>query len=84
MPYRDLIGKTAPTFKLLNYDGESFTFTPGEKGFPTALFFYPESGVKWILFSFFFLSHSLIEAALCYRFIWMYERGLPVPRCDSR
>lgn len=44
MPYRDLIGKAAPPIKLLNYDGESFTFTPGEKGIPTALFFYPASG----------------------------------------
>jgi len=44
MSYRDLIGKTAPSIKLLNYDGESFTFTPGEKDVPTVLFFYPESG----------------------------------------
>ncbi|KAF8817025.1 peroxiredoxin Q [Phlegmacium glaucopus] len=44
MSYRDLIGKTAPTIQLLNYDGESFTFTPGERSLPTALFFYPESG----------------------------------------
>ncbi|KAF8964287.1 thioredoxin-like protein [Flammula alnicola] len=44
MPYRSLIGKTAPSITLLNYDGGSFTFTPGEKGLPTALFFYPESG----------------------------------------
>jgi peroxiredoxin Q/BCP len=44
MPYRDLIGKPAPSISLLNYDGESFTFTPGEKGVPAALFFYPQSG----------------------------------------
>ena len=58
MPYRDLIGKTAPPITLLNYDGESFTFTPGEKGIPTALFFYPESGVntEWVLV-FFFQAH---------------------------
>lgn len=44
MPYRSLIGKTAPTITLPNYDGESYTFTPGTKGIPAALFFYPESG----------------------------------------
>lgn len=45
MPYRSLIGKTAPVITLPNYDGKSYTFTPGEKGVPTALFFYPESGI---------------------------------------
>jgi peroxiredoxin Q/BCP len=45
MPYRALMGKTAPAITLLNYDGESYTFTPGEKGLPAALFFYPESGM---------------------------------------
>jgi len=44
MPYRDLVGKPAPSIKLLNYDGEPFTFTLGEKGVPAALFFYPQSG----------------------------------------
>ncbi|KAF9478199.1 thioredoxin-like protein [Pholiota conissans] len=44
MTYQTLIGKTAPAITLKNYDGESFTFTPGEKGVPTVLFFYPESG----------------------------------------
>ena len=50
MPYQDLIGKTAPSIELLNYDGESFTFTPGEKDVPTAIFFYPESGMNGRLF----------------------------------
>ena len=54
MSYQDLIGKTAPSIKLLNYDGESFTFTPGEKGIPTALFFYPESGRNGRSFFLFF------------------------------
>ncbi|PPQ77479.1 hypothetical protein CVT25_011348 [Psilocybe cyanescens] len=44
MSYQSLIGKPAPPITLDNYDGQSFTFTPGEKGLPTALFFYPESG----------------------------------------
>jgi len=44
MHYRSLIGKTAPAFTLPNYNGESYTFTPGEKGIPAALFFYPEAG----------------------------------------
>ncbi|KAF8194175.1 peroxiredoxin Q [Pholiota molesta] len=44
MAYQTLIGKTAPAISLKNYDGETFTFTPGEKGLPTVLFFYPESG----------------------------------------
>ena len=63
MSYQDLIGKTAPSIKLLNYDGEPFTFTPGEKDVPTALFFYPESGMNAI--SFFSLSlRSLMYSAL--------------------
>jgi peroxiredoxin Q/BCP len=45
MPYQSLIGKTAPTIILPNYDGELYTFTPGEKGVPAALFFYPGSGI---------------------------------------
>ena len=82
MSYRDLIGKPAPPIELLNYDGESFTFTPGEKDVPTALFFYPESGVNG---RFLFLSRSLIEAnTMVYRFVWMHETGLSVSRCDSR
>ncbi|KDR82771.1 hypothetical protein GALMADRAFT_238291 [Galerina marginata CBS 339.88] len=44
MSYQTLIGKTAPAITLKNYDGESFTFTPGENGLPAALFFYPQSG----------------------------------------
>ncbi|KAF5315483.1 hypothetical protein D9619_007225 [Psilocybe cf. subviscida] len=46
MSYQNLIGKTAPSFTLKNYDGKAFTFTPGANGLPTALFFYPESGSK--------------------------------------
>jgi peroxiredoxin Q/BCP len=57
MSYRDLIGKTAPSIKLLNYDGEEFAFTPGESGMPTAIFFYPESGINGF---FLFLLLSLI------------------------
>lgn len=45
MPYRSLIGKTAPALTLPNYDGESYTFTPGEKEIPAVLFFYPQSGI---------------------------------------
>ena len=63
MSYQDLIGKTAPSIKLLNYDGEPFTFTPGQKDVPTALFFYPESGMNAIFF--FYLSlRSLMYSAL--------------------
>ncbi|KAJ7675861.1 peroxiredoxin Q [Mycena polygramma] len=42
--HRSLVGKPAPAITLLNYDGESFTLTPGEKGLPIALFFYPKAG----------------------------------------
>ncbi|KAJ7780626.1 peroxiredoxin Q [Mycena maculata] len=44
MSHRTLIGKQAPSITLPNYDGESFTLTPGEKGVPIALFFYPKAG----------------------------------------
>ncbi|KAF4617246.1 hypothetical protein D9613_005847 [Agrocybe pediades] len=44
MSFQSLIGQKAPAITLQNYDGESFTFTPGEKEIPTALFFYPQSG----------------------------------------
>ncbi|KAJ6613337.1 peroxiredoxin Q [Mycena sp. CBHHK59/15] len=44
MSHRALVGKPAPTITLPNYDGESFTLTPGEKGLPIALFFYPKAG----------------------------------------
>ena len=40
----DLIGKKAPTFTLPDSSGESFTFTAGESGLPTAILFYPNSG----------------------------------------
>ncbi|PPQ65863.1 hypothetical protein CVT26_000797 [Gymnopilus dilepis] len=42
--WHSLIGKTAPSITLKNYDGQDYTYTPGESGLPTALFFYPESG----------------------------------------
>jgi len=44
MSHRTLIGKPAPAITLPNYDGESFTLTPGAKGIPTVVFFYPKSG----------------------------------------
>ncbi|KJA16916.1 hypothetical protein HYPSUDRAFT_46821 [Hypholoma sublateritium FD-334 SS-4] len=44
MSFQNLIGKTAPSITLQNYDGESYTFTPGAKGLPSVIFFYPESG----------------------------------------
>ncbi|KAJ7250904.1 peroxiredoxin Q [Mycena haematopus] len=44
MSHRTLIGKPAPAITLPNYDGESFTLTPGAKGVPTVLFFYPKAG----------------------------------------
>ena len=44
MTYQALIGKQAPSLSLPNYTGETFTLTPGEKGLPIALFFYPKSG----------------------------------------
>lgn len=44
MSHRTLVGKPAPAITLPNYDGESFTLTPGEKGLPIALFFYPKAG----------------------------------------
>ncbi|TFK91927.1 peroxiredoxin Q [Polyporus arcularius HHB13444] len=39
-----LIGKSAPSFELPGADGETYTLTPGSKGVPVALFFYPKSG----------------------------------------
>lgn len=45
MSFQNLIGKTAPSITLQNYDGESYTFTPGAKGLPSVIFFYPESGM---------------------------------------
>jgi hypothetical protein len=42
--HESLIGKPAPKFTLPNYDGESFTFVPGEKDIPTAIFVYPAAG----------------------------------------
>ncbi|KAJ6584938.1 peroxiredoxin Q [Mycena capillaripes] len=44
MSHRTLIGKPAPSITLPNYDGESLTVNPGEKGLPIAIFFYPKSG----------------------------------------
>jgi len=43
--HESLIGKLAPSFTLKNYDGEDFTFTPGEKPLPTAIFVYPLAGM---------------------------------------
>ncbi|RPD62446.1 AhpC-TSA-domain-containing protein [Lentinus tigrinus ALCF2SS1-7] len=39
-----LIGKPAPSFSLPGADGETYSLTPGAKGVPVALFFYPKSG----------------------------------------
>ncbi|KAJ7134589.1 peroxiredoxin Q, partial [Mycena epipterygia] len=44
MSHRSLVGKPAPPVTLPNYDGETFTLTPGEKGLPIVLFFYPKAG----------------------------------------
>ncbi|KAJ7069819.1 peroxiredoxin Q [Mycena amicta] len=43
MSHHRLVGKPAPVITLPNYDGESFTLTPGE-GTPIVIFFYPKSG----------------------------------------
>ena len=47
MPH-PLIGKPAPAISLPGADGETYTLTPGEKGVPIALFFYPKSGMSYI------------------------------------
>ncbi|KAI0754924.1 thioredoxin-like protein [Daedaleopsis nitida] len=39
-----LVGKPAPSISLPAADGETYTLTPGAKGVPVALFFYPKSG----------------------------------------
>ncbi|KAJ3505460.1 hypothetical protein NLJ89_g7404 [Agrocybe chaxingu] len=44
MAFQSLIGKPAPSITLPNYDGQTFTFTPGETGLPAAIFFYPHAG----------------------------------------
>ncbi|OJT11530.1 hypothetical protein TRAPUB_11948 [Trametes pubescens] len=44
MARHPLIGQPAPPLSLPGADGETYTFTPGEKGVPVALFFYPKSG----------------------------------------
>ncbi|KAI0372227.1 peroxiredoxin Q [Pilatotrama ljubarskyi] len=44
MARHPLIGKPAPPISLPGADGETYTLTPGEKGVPVALFFYPKSG----------------------------------------
>ncbi|KAH8114361.1 thioredoxin-like protein [Phellopilus nigrolimitatus] len=44
MTKHPLIGKKAPEISLPNFDGSTYTFTPGASGGPTALFFYPQSG----------------------------------------
>ena len=40
-----LIGKAAPVFTLKNHDGKDYEFKP-ETGAPTAIFFYPKSGIQ--------------------------------------
>ncbi|KAI9058426.1 AhpC-TSA-domain-containing protein, partial [Trametes sanguinea] len=44
MARHPLIDKPAPTFSLPGADGQTYTVTPGAKGVPTVLFFYPKSG----------------------------------------
>ncbi|KAI0657371.1 peroxiredoxin Q, partial [Cubamyces menziesii] len=44
MARHPLIGQPAPSIALPGADGETYTLTPGEKGVPIALFFYPKSG----------------------------------------
>ncbi|CAA7261488.1 unnamed protein product [Cyclocybe aegerita] len=44
MTFQSLIGKPAPSITLPNYDGQTFTFTPGGTGLPAAIFFYPHAG----------------------------------------
>ncbi|KAI0766414.1 AhpC-TSA-domain-containing protein [Trametes elegans] len=44
MARHPLIDKPAPPISLPNADGQTYTLTPGEKGVPIALFFYPKSG----------------------------------------
>jgi peroxiredoxin Q/BCP len=39
-----LIGKAAPAFTLKNHDGKDYEFK-AESGAPTAIFFYPKSGI---------------------------------------
>ncbi|KAF5389254.1 hypothetical protein D9757_003514 [Collybiopsis confluens] len=43
MTWKELIGKQAPSVTLSNYDGESYTITPGKDGLPIALFFFPKA-----------------------------------------
>ncbi|CDO76104.1 hypothetical protein BN946_scf184649.g30 [Trametes cinnabarina] len=43
MARHPLIDKPAPTISLPGADGETHTVTPGAKGVPTVLFFYPKS-----------------------------------------
>lgn len=74
MPYRSLIGKTAPTITLPNYDGESYTFTPGEKGVPAALFFYPESGIIEVMNN----ELSLLICLFLKRLLGVYEGSLSI------
>ncbi|THV05290.1 peroxiredoxin Q [Dendrothele bispora CBS 962.96] len=44
MSWQSLIGKPAPSLTLPNYDGESYTVSPGKDSIPLVLFFYPRSG----------------------------------------
>ncbi|KAK7469183.1 hypothetical protein VKT23_003674 [Stygiomarasmius scandens] len=44
MSWQSLKDKLAPSFTLPNYNGESYTVSPGKDGIPLVLFFYPRSG----------------------------------------
>ncbi|KAI8986102.1 AhpC-TSA-domain-containing protein [Trametes punicea] len=44
MARHPLIGKPAPPISLPGVDGQTRTVTPGEKGVPTVLFFFPKAG----------------------------------------
>ncbi|KDQ62398.1 hypothetical protein JAAARDRAFT_30302 [Jaapia argillacea MUCL 33604] len=41
---KSLVDKLAPQLSLPDANGETYTFTPGAKGVPAAIFFYPKSG----------------------------------------
>jgi hypothetical protein len=63
--HESLIGKLAPSFTLPNYDGEPFTFVPGEKGIPTAIFVYPVARMICFLFhAFRIFSNIMVQSRL--------------------
>jgi len=41
-----LVGQPAPFFSVPDSNGETYNFSPGLRGVPIALFFYPKSGAK--------------------------------------